>query len=107
MRAGERAVLVANLSLFLFAAILFFFLPESIVCHWGFDGPDRFGGRYHILFLPLLSCILSFVSLSVSWIYERREPVKGEALRHLMLYTCVVIVTVCMLGVLMITAYNI
>ncbi len=107
MRAGEKAVLVANISLFLFACVSFFFLPETIVHHWGFDGPDRIGGRHHIFRIPLPSSAVSVVSLLFYRWYEKKDPVNGEVVRYVMLMQCIIVATVCMISTLIILAYNV
>ena len=106
MRIGEKTVLIANASLFLFAAVSVFFLPETIVHHWGPDGPDRASGRLYILLIPLISAIVSTVSLSFSWWYERRDPADGEVIRYLMIMQCLMVAVCCPMGTLLLLGYN-
>lgn len=82
-------------------------MPETIVHHWGYDGPDRIGGRYHVFFLPLISGVISFISLSFSGWYENKDPVNGETVRYVILLSCLFITFVCMMSVLIILACNV
>lgn len=107
MRAMDRALLIGNLLLFAFAAVSFILLPETIVHHWGFDGPDRIGDRSKVFIIPSISIVTFAVSSSLSAWYLNRDPVDGDVFRCVMLFMSTMVLTVCTAGTLVVLAYNV
>ena len=106
MRTGEKALLFGNVSLFVFAAVSFLLMPDTIVHHWGFDGPDRIGNRIKIFVAPLISTAIFVITSAASAWYQDRDPIDGDTFRYVMIVMNMMIQCVCAAGILVVLVYN-
>lgn len=104
MRTGEWAVLTINIILLAFAAVSYILLPDAAAGHWGTDTGDA--GRYLVFLLPLLSVLVSSMTLLASRVYRGWDPEDGETVYHAMLLTDFAVAGVCFIGVGIVVGYN-
>ena len=103
----ELVILVANVVLFLSATASMAFLPDTIARHWSSGEADVYGGRAGILYLPLISSMISLVSIIASRALKKLDPVNGEVYRYIILIQNFVTIAVCGLGIILIVAFNV
>lgn len=106
MEVGERTLLFGNISLIAFAVVSFLLMPDTIVHHWGFDGPDRIGNRIRIFVIPVISTAIFVISSTASAWYQGRDPIDGDTFRYVMIVMNVMIQCVCAAGILVVLVYN-
>ena len=104
MRAGEGALLTANILLLAFATVAYLLMPDAAAGHWGTDTGDA--GRYLVFLLPVMSVLISSMALFVSRAYSGWGPEDGEMVYHAMLFTGFIVAGVCFIGVGIVVGYN-
>lgn len=106
MRKAETTI-IALIGLELIVAVIsYIILPDTCAIRWHFDKRVDYEDRIRVFVLPLISALTAGISLSLSVIYKKHDPVNGEAVYRLALMLSFIIIVLTFAGLLMILAAN-